>query len=410
MKESLLKHIEQYKDGKHYLLAFSGGGDSVYLLLCLHEVFKDSLPEFVQLAYVNYHDSPFVDNEEDIIHYYASLFHLKLHQVDTEFVKEVHKNFEDWARVFRYQLFQDVCKKEGLEGVFCAHHLSDSVETYLIQKERNILPLHYGLSQESVVKGVKVFRPLLSVTKREMASYLNENHILYYDDPTNHDDHTKRNQIRKVLTEEDIHRYEKEIEIENDKLKTLYHQFEQYHDGMDFSTYDNLNENEKLRYIFFLLAPVKSTRKEGICKDAYEFLKKQDSNSLSLNQKYTLYKDRLGFFLSIDTRSIHYCYTLDKAQFYSFPEFDIDLSDISLFNLKKLPVTIRNYQEGDNLSTDLPTKDVKRHLQKQGVPFYGIPIYPVFLTDDKIQCVPFYKDLKEGKVPMKMKILRRSCL
>ena len=80
----------------------------------------------------------------------------------------------------------------------------------------------------------------------------------------------------------------------------------------------------------------------------------------------------------------------------------IDLSDLSKFNLKALPVTIRNAKKDDIIDTDLPTKNVYDFLKKQQVPAFLYPAYPVFLVNNKIKCVPFYKDLKEHKIPLEL--------
>ena len=55
---------------KRYLLAFSGGPDSVYLLLALARIYSSELKNHIALIYVNYHDSPFVNEEEEIVFYY----------------------------------------------------------------------------------------------------------------------------------------------------------------------------------------------------------------------------------------------------------------------------------------------------------------------------------------------------
>jgi len=49
------------------------------------------------------------------------------------------KNFQAWARQIRYAFFQTVAKKKQSRHIITAHHLSDHLETYYLQKQRNSL-------------------------------------------------------------------------------------------------------------------------------------------------------------------------------------------------------------------------------------------------------------------------------
>ena len=188
--------------GKTHLLAFSGGPDSVYLLLALKKAYPDDLSHHVQLAYVNYHDSEHVDEEERIVRHYADQFGLILHRLDVRH-EEKDGNFEDWARKIRYAFFKDILKRERLTDILTAHHKDDAIETYLLQKERKNLPSYYGLKEESFLDGIVVRRPLLNVDKKTIYAFLDREKALYYEDITNHDDHTRRNLLRgKLSTEE----------------------------------------------------------------------------------------------------------------------------------------------------------------------------------------------------------------
>ena len=77
------------------------------------------------------------------------------------------------------------------------------------------------------------------------------------------------------------------------------------------------------------------------------------------------------------------------------------IDDPDIFNHLSFPFTIRNARKGDRIGTNLVSKDVETFLKKQGVPFYLRKIYPVFVKDGKIVCVPFYKDIEEEIIPIK---------
>ncbi len=402
---AIQKQFDQLNLKHHkYLLAFSGGPDSVYLLWLLSEYYKDELKEHIALCYINYHDSSFVQEEESIVYDYVKRFALKLYKDDTKFDKEKDKNFEEWARLYRYQLFSKIVRQENFEALLTAHQKTDHVETYLLQKKRNNLPLYYGLKTENELFSIKIIRPLLSISKKELTKQLIDANIPFYDDITNRDPKKARTLIRSHLEEDEIDSYAKEIEDKNNKLLLLYNLFSKHENGMDYQLYCSLDENEQKRYCFFLIDKLSiPCHREGYGKRIFDFLKKRTVGEFPLANHYVLYRTKDFFFLSLNKKRICYQYTYTKPGYYENEYFAIDLTDSKKFNFDHFPITIRNYHEGDTLSTNLPTKDVKKALRKQSVPFYLLSCYPVFLQEDKIICVPFYKDIKQQKVPLLLK-------
>lgn len=391
---------------KKYLLAFSGGPDSVYLLWMLSLYFGKNLPDHILLCYINYHDSPFVDEEESLVDRYIKDFQLSYIKNDVFYDEKKDKNFEEWARDYRYDLFLSIVKEKNLEAVLTAHQKTDVVETYLLQKQRGNLPLYYGLRKDNVLYGLRIIRPLLSITKEALTMELDREKIPYYFDITNTNPKKQRNSIRMKLKEEEIQSISMDIRKDNERIERLYHEFENYLDGMSFSIYDALDEEAEKRYCFFLLDHIQVlVKREGYGKLLHDFLKRKENGQLRI-EDIICYRTKDRFFFSENLDAVSYSYTYDKEGYYENRYFSIDLDDPSMFNLKGLPVTIRNYHDGDRISTNLPTKDVRKALQKQSVPFYLIHSYPVFVQDDRIVCVPFFKDIKDKKIPLKLKLFR----
>ncbi len=393
-------------DDKKYLLAFSSGGDSVFLLYQLYFYFGKDLPKHVTLVYINYHDSSYVKEEERIFFFYLKKFSLSFFKKDVRYRRN-YGNFEDWARNYRYSYFSRLCKKNGYEGVITAHQKSDVAETYVLQVLRNNLPLYYGLKEESFYHGRKIIRPRLSISKQSLTKRLLDADILFYDDITNYNRKKKRNKIRSERTEEDIECKVKLAERRNEELASLYSSFQRLPSLIPYPAYLSLSEEEKKRLCFYLVEKCLPKKKyaSGLGKKRFVFLRKEETGVLKLTAEIYLYRWKEGFFLHKDLNKISYEYTYKERKEYKNPYFQIDLKDPSLFNRKSLPVTIRNYKKNDRLGTDLMEKDVYRFLRKQGVPAFLIPVYPVFLQNGKIQCVPFYKDIKGKKVPLRLFIL-----
>jgi tRNA(Ile)-lysidine synthase len=404
LSKGIREEFDRFDFKNHkYLLAYSGGPDSVYLLWMLSFYYQDQLKDHIAICYINYHDSPFVDQEEKLVYDYVKRFGIKIYKDDVHYHKEQDKNFEEWARNYRYDLFEKIVKEEGFDGLLTAHQKTDHVETYILQKKRGNLPTHYGLRNINYYHDMALIRPILSISKKELTDQLDNNQLPYYDDITNQDPHKARTNIRKELTEEEIEEYCLKIQEENKLLDQLYQEFESYQNKLSFETYNRFDEDKKKRYCFYLLDSNNlKVGREGFGKRIFDFLKKNTSGTLKLNDDLILYRTTKEFFLAKDYSKISYSFHFDKPGIYQNEYFTIDLTDISKFNLKDLPVEIRNYHPGDRISTNLPTKDIRKALQKQGVPFYLLSCYPVFIVEGNIRCVPFYKDILDEKIPLKL--------
>lgn len=394
--------LSELKEGR-FLLAFSGGPDSVYLLYCLSLLYKEKLSERIALCYIDYHDSPYVDKEEEIVKFYVEKYQLKLYKDDVHYDAIKDHNFEEWAREYRYDLFSRIIKENGYKALLTAHQKTDDAETYLLQKKRNNYPLHYGLNTMTSLKGMTVLRPLLSISKKELTDELDDNHLPYYDDITNNDTSKERNRFRKELKEEEIDDIITRLKEENIRLDKLYNLFENYQNGISFNSFYSWKEEEKQRYCFYLLDShsIKNGR-EGIGKRMMDFLRKRGNKEFRINDSLSLYRTKDDFFLSIPFEKLSYEYQINEPRLIDNEYFKTDLNDTSSFNIKGFPITIRNYKKGDIISTGLGIKEVSLFLRKQDVPLYLYPLYPVFLKNDKIFFVPFYQDIKKNKIPFKL--------
>ena len=146
-----------------YLVALSGGADSVALLLLLHEHgYK------VHAAHCNFHlRGDESDRDEQFCVDLCNRLGIELHRVhfDTQTYAELHKvSIEMAARELRYKWFSQLCQDLGAAGVCVAHHRDDSVETVLLNLVRGtglrgltgIQPKHHTKGQT-----LCVIRPLL---------------------------------------------------------------------------------------------------------------------------------------------------------------------------------------------------------------------------------------------------------
>ena len=175
-----------------YLVALSGGADSVALLLCLKE-----LGYCVEAVHCNFHLRGEESlRDEQFCEELCQRENIPLHKVhfDTQAYADLHKvSIEMAARELRYRYFFQLKEALGADGVCVGHHKEDSVETILINLVRGT-----GLNG---LMGIRprnndVIRPLLCVTRQEIEDYLQKYAVSFVIDSTNLVDDVVRNKIR----------------------------------------------------------------------------------------------------------------------------------------------------------------------------------------------------------------------
>lgn len=175
-----------------YLVALSGGADSVCLLCCLYR-----LGYRVEAVHCNFglrgRES---DRDELFCKHLCHELEIPLHLVhfDTAiYAKMHHVSIEMAARELRYSYFKNLCNDVGAAGVCVGHHQGDSVETILLNLVRST-GIH-GLTGISP-KNDYIYRPLLCVSRSEIISYLRFIQQDYITDSTNLIADVQRNKMR----------------------------------------------------------------------------------------------------------------------------------------------------------------------------------------------------------------------
>ena len=195
----MLNKIKRYIASEHllrvdalYLVALSGGADSVALLLCLKE-----LGYRVEAVHCNFHLRGVESlRDEQFCEDLCQRENIPLHKAhfDTQAYADLHKvSIEMAARELRYRYFFQLKEALGADGICVGHHKEDSVETILINLVRGT-----GLSG---LMGIRprnhdVIRPLLCVTRQEIEDYLRQYTVSFVTDSSNLVDDVVRNKIR----------------------------------------------------------------------------------------------------------------------------------------------------------------------------------------------------------------------
>ena len=195
MEKLFLNNIEKNFSSllnNKFIVAVSGGVDSIVLLhLC-----RNLKLNFV-VAHCNFKlrgkesddDELFVKNlaAKYKISFYSNSFNTK------ELSNISNKSVQIIARDLRYSWFNKLSEELGIDYIITAHHIDDSIETFLINLSRGA-----GINGFLGIPEVnnKINRPLLAFTKDQLKSYALENKILFREDSSNKKKDYLRNQIR----------------------------------------------------------------------------------------------------------------------------------------------------------------------------------------------------------------------
>lgn len=192
-----LENLVHFPENHIYLLAVSGGVDSMVLAYLFNEL-RTSGYEF-QIAHINYHLRGEDSNlDQKLVSDFCEKNHIKFHLYEvSEKDQQPENSIQLWARELRYHFFRQIQQKENLEFLVTAHHLNDQLETFIINlsKASGITGLSGIPSNEN-----KILRPLLNFTKEEIYEFAKENNIAYREDVSNKKSDYLRNKIRLEIT------------------------------------------------------------------------------------------------------------------------------------------------------------------------------------------------------------------
>ena len=187
---------ELFVYGGKYIVALSGGADSVSLLFVLKHL-EHELGIDVEAAHCNFHLRGAESvRDEEFCKQLCGRLDVPLHLIhfDTQAYADLHRvSIEMAARDLRYGYFENLRRDIEAQDICVAHHRDDSVETVLLNLVRGT-----GLRG---LRGIQprngnIIRPLLSLSREDIVQYLDALGESYVTDSTNLHNDVKRNKIR----------------------------------------------------------------------------------------------------------------------------------------------------------------------------------------------------------------------
>ncbi|ATX70349.1 tRNA lysidine(34) synthetase TilS [Spiroplasma clarkii] len=237
---------------KKYVVGFSGGPDSLFLL---DNLVRKVNAKNIVACHVNYNYRVDAKNDQQICENYCQEKKIKLYiKVIEQDYSKLKSNFESWARQVRYNFFKEILAETGFDKVLIAHNLNDDIETYLMQKNKNSLVDYFGIKKQSLVNEMQIYRPIIGFKKSEILDYLQQNNLVYAVDSTNTDIKFKRNAIRKNLKEADFDELLVKKAIDNKRIKNLVKKTNNL-EPQNFYSIDNFSgdKEQAQRFLFKII-------------------------------------------------------------------------------------------------------------------------------------------------------------
>lgn len=307
MLQKLQNHINNtlpFLKGKKILLAVSGGIDSMVLV----DLFS-KLDFEIGIAHCNFQlrgeesneDENFVNTQSEK---YGIKHHIK-HFKTNDYAKTHKLSIQQSARDLRYNWFNELLERESYDYLLTAHHLDDSLETFLINFTRGTGI--EGLTGIPEVNG-NIVRPLLIFSRDEIENYAKANKIEWREDSSNASDKYFRNKIRhhvvpilKELNPSLLESFENTIKniygtntLVKDALNTSFKEIATKKNNETYFDIEKLIQLENYKsYLYEWLKPFGFSDWQSI----HELIHSQSGKQV-FSESYRLLKDRNQLILS----------------------------------------------------------------------------------------------------------------
>ena len=371
---------------KKYVVACSFGPDSMALLSL---AIKEGLN--VVVGHVNYRKRAAAIFEENQLREYCSKRNIKCYVLDLKNVK-VTGNFQAWARAKRYEFFQRICKYEHADAVLVAHQQDDLIETYLMQKKRGNFVKKPGISRENEIFGIKIIRPLLEYSKKELIDYDDETGTPYSIDESNLTDFYDRNKIRHQFVEKMTKDERQKIldEIAREKRNSVI--------CNNFLTKEKFLALSYEDIVLFLDAYMQKTNEHrNISKRFVQEIKKAFSSKgnhfFDISNSIRLEQDYDDVFVVNRARIVSYEFDIEKEFKNGFLEIDFSsgLEERGIRNIEQ-KFRIKNVDKNDEIIINNYSCSIRRLFIDCKVPLFLREVWPgIYDQNGKLLYVPRYR-------------------
>ena len=415
------------------IVGASGGPDSQFLIYLLKSI-KDEYNLKIILAHLNHLHRKEAINDENLVKETAHKLNLefRVKRASMDDYAKTHKiSAEDAGRRLRYEFFNQLASQYENSKIAVAHNKNDQAETLLMRMIR-------GTGLDGMVamdfRNGNIIRPILSFSKDEIISYLDNNLISYAIDKTNSSNDYTRNYIRNQIIPEfstinpkavdaiyNLSMLLKEdLKIVDRSIDSLYKEVMVLEDEnqilFNLSKFDELEDIYQKRLLRKAIGKLKNNLKDISKKNIDEFL---SLTTLASGKK--IIKDDLEFIKNYKTYQLAVIENKENLEDFAFLSLNEEINfngkiikatlvnfmgeknkNIAFFSFDKLkfPLKLRYREKGDTfkplgfnhnkkLKNFFIDQKVDRNLRDQ---------IPIILSDDKIIWLIGFRQSEEFKV------------
>ena len=364
--ESYIKDHFPYLLEEKCIVCCSGGVDSIvlfHLMLSLHKNFVVAHCNFKLRDKESDNDEEFVKNicKQNSIKFYSKSF-------ETKKIKEESNNsIQMIARDLRYGFFDEISTRLEIKHILTAHHLNDSLESFLINISRG--SGLDGLTGIPELNG-KIKRPLIEFEKKDILEYAVNNNLRWREDSSNKSNSYLRNKIRnEIIPQFDelkgnfLKNFKKTIKYLKMSNSLIYQRINQLkldilnYEGDDiFIKISDLKEVDKEAFLYYFL------RDYGFVDwDKIIDLLSAESGKKIFSKSHVFYKDKNKLILrdikvtknmEILIENLENNTGLEYREILSFNDSDnIEKNNPNIITVDKqklkLPLKLRGFMHGD---------------------------------------------------------------
>jgi len=179
------------------VIAVSGGPDSLALAALSKKYSKENSNKFYYLLV----DHGIRKNSsKEALAVKKFLEKRKISLIVKKNKKKITKNIHSNAREIRYEIIKNFCLQKKVKYILTAHHSDDQIETFLIRLSRGsgVQGLSSMRKVTKLNKKVKLIRPTLDLSKKNLLYVTKEFFGKFFVDPSNRNNKFLRTKIRKL--------------------------------------------------------------------------------------------------------------------------------------------------------------------------------------------------------------------
>ena len=232
VKNAIQKH-GMLRKGERVIVAISGGPDSIALLKVLAMISEEYDLALVT-AHLNHGLRREADDEEQFVRRISREMGIIVESAKADInslKKGTGRSLEDIGREVRYRFLSEAAGKHNAHAIALGHTLNDQIETVLMNFLRGSGT--EGLKGMLPARDSLYIRPLLSISRKEILSFIEFHTLQYVTDASNTENLYLRNRIRHTLMPQlkkynpnlgkSLNNMAEIMRLEDDYMKTIAH-------------------------------------------------------------------------------------------------------------------------------------------------------------------------------------------